>query len=120
MLHVLPSRSKRAAAAAASAHKSRSALWAPKYTVTHPVDIAKKPTVAFGMQGRRFKMTEEDKLKEREGEHGGDLYEQIVWRATKAGKPTAGVLSAQRGVSPALDSWFEEVAYISSDGSLCA
>lgn len=94
--------------------KPRSALWAPKYCVTQSVDMSKKPTIAFGRQGRRFPMTEEDKQKEREGEHGGGISDQIVWKATR------GVPTQLRGASPSLDSWFEEVAYINSDGVLCA
>ena len=103
----------------AAAPQRSNPLWAPKYTVAHPVDLMKRPTIAFGMQSRRFRMSADDKQKEREGassgNHGGDLYDQMVWRANNI----TG-LATQGRVSPALDSWFEEVAYIQSDGKLCA
>jgi hypothetical protein len=94
--------------------KARSALWAPKYSVAHQVDITKKHTVAFGRQGRRFPVSAEDKQKEREVEHGGDIHDQIVWKATR------GLSTQLRRPSPSLDSWFEEVAYINSKGILCS
>eukprot|EP01043_Picozoa_sp_COSAG02_P011955 COSAG02_NODE_450_length_22075_cov_13.896888_6_plen_588_part_00 len=97
-----------------SGSRTRNALWAPKYSVTHQIDITKKPTVAFGRQGRRFPVSAEDKQKEREGEHGGDIHDQIVWKATR------GLSTQLRRPSSSLDSWFEEVAYINSDGVLCS
>lgn len=97
-----------------SRSRTRSPLWAPKYSVAQSIDIAKKSPVAFGRQGRRFPMTVDEKQKEREGDHGGDLQDQIVWRATR-GRP-----AQLRGASPALDEWFEDVAYINSEGVLCA
>ena len=96
-----------------STSRARNALWAPKFSATQPVDIAKKPTIAFGRQGRRFPMTAQEKQKERDGEHGGDIADQIAWRFQTRG------LATRRGPSPSLDSWFEEVAYINSSGALC-
>ena len=101
-----------------SSKRQRRPLWTPKFMPPpSAAEGARRPTVAFGRQALRFPLSRQEQQRLREQEAcGGDMAPYLMWRASQKAKGA----SLSRGQGAGLDEWFEDVAYVGSDGQLCA
>ena len=102
-----------------SSKRQRRPLWTPKFMppAGELAEGARRPTVAFGRQALRFPLSRQEQQRLREQEAcGGDMAPYLMWRASQKAKGA----SLSRGQGAGLDEWFEDVAYVGSDGQLCA